>query len=320
VATLFFSYSHVDESLRNQLEKHLAALKRQGLLDTWHDRRILAGQDFGNEIDIYLEVADIILLLVSADFLSSDYCYNREMTRAMERHKAKEAIVIPVILRPCDWHDTPFGRLLAVPKDGLPVSKWPDVDDALLDVVTAIKEALKSHASRTAETQSHSILPTRIHAEGKPIITPVIRSSNLRVKKEFSDYEKDRFLKDGFEYMVKFFENSLHELVLRNPGLQSDFQRTETGRFMAAVYRGGKKVCQCTVFVGAMPGGIAYSHGDMAGANAYNESLVVETDEQNVFFKPILSMSGSREKKLTFEGAADAYWALFLAPIQPRDR
>jgi hypothetical protein len=107
VATLFFSYSHADEALRDRLEKHLAALQRQGLIDTWHDRRIQAGQDFGNEIDDHLNAADVVLLLVSADFLASDYCYDREMLRAMERHTSGDAVVIPVILRPCDWHDTP---------------------------------------------------------------------------------------------------------------------------------------------------------------------------------------------------------------------
>src|SRR5712692_8907637 len=102
---------HNDEGVRNQLEKHLSALKHQGLIETWHDRRITAGQAFDQEIDAHLESADVILLLISSDFLASDYCYKREMGRAVERHEVGSAIVIPVILRPCDWHDTPFGKL-----------------------------------------------------------------------------------------------------------------------------------------------------------------------------------------------------------------
>lgn len=124
--TLFFSYSHADEALRDQLEKQLAMLKRQGAIETWHDRRIGAGSDFGSEIDDHVNKDDIILLLVSSDFLASDYCYDREMLRAMERHKAGEAVVIPVILRACDWHNAPFGKLNAVPRDGRPVTLWPD--------------------------------------------------------------------------------------------------------------------------------------------------------------------------------------------------
>jgi hypothetical protein len=125
MATLFFSYSHRDEALRDQLETHLSMLKRQGFIETWHDRRITAGEVFGNAISANLERADIVLLLVSPDFLASDYCYKKEMTRALERHDAAECRVIPVILRPCDWHDAPFGRLLAAPKDGKPITQCP---------------------------------------------------------------------------------------------------------------------------------------------------------------------------------------------------
>ena len=120
MATLFFSYSHVDENLRDQMEIHLSGLRRQGLIESWHDRRITAGEEFGPAIDAHIDTDDVILLLVSPDFIASDYCYQREMKRAIERHQRGEARVIPVILRPCDWHDLPFGKLLATPKDGTP--------------------------------------------------------------------------------------------------------------------------------------------------------------------------------------------------------
>ena len=109
--TLFFSYSHQDERLRDLLEVHLAALKRQGVISTWHDRRISAGTELGNAIDQNLNEADVILLLISPDFINSDYCYEREMLRAIQRHDRLEARVIPIILRPCDWHSLPFGEL-----------------------------------------------------------------------------------------------------------------------------------------------------------------------------------------------------------------
>ena len=100
---VFFSYSHEDEELRDQLEKHLAILKRQGVITGWHDRKIGAGTEWKDQIDEHLESAQVILLLVSADFLASDYCYDRELKRAMERHEAGEAREIPVILRSVDW-------------------------------------------------------------------------------------------------------------------------------------------------------------------------------------------------------------------------
>src|ERR1035437_2373407 len=135
MADVFFSYSHKDEALRDRLEVHLTMLKREGIIETWHDRRITAGDEFAGVIDARLESADLILLLVSADFLNSNYCFDVEMKRALERHAAGEARVIPIILRPCDWHSAPFGRLLAAPKDGKPIASWPDLDEAFVDVV-----------------------------------------------------------------------------------------------------------------------------------------------------------------------------------------
>src|SRR5436305_14218404 len=97
---VFISYAHEDELLRQQLDTHLSLLRRQELISDWHDRQILAGDDWRRDIDQHLETASIILLLISPDFLASDYCYEIEMQRALERHKLGEARVIPIILRP----------------------------------------------------------------------------------------------------------------------------------------------------------------------------------------------------------------------------
>ena len=151
VATVVFSYSHIDEALRDQIETQLAMLKRQGVIDTWHDRRIGAGDDFADVIDHHIDSDDIILLLVSSDFLASDYCYNREMTRAMERQQKGEAIVIPVILRACDWHAAPFGKLNATPPDGKPITQYADRDQALLEVAKAVRAAAERLAGNFHE-------------------------------------------------------------------------------------------------------------------------------------------------------------------------
>jgi hypothetical protein len=165
MVTLFFSYSHKDEALRDQLEIHLAMLKRQGVISTWHDRRLIAGSDLDAGISRELECAEIILLLISPDFLASEYCYSVEMTHALQRHEAGEARVIPVILRPCDWTHAPFGKLLAAPRDGKPVTRWPDTDEAFLDIATAIREAASTTSARPAATTTTSTL-TRIIHEG----------------------------------------------------------------------------------------------------------------------------------------------------------
>src|SRR5437660_209602 len=108
---IFLCYAHEDELLLQELEKQLKLLKRQGWIEIWHDREISPGANWTQEIKKYLNTSDIILLLVSPDFINSDYCYGVEMQRAMERHQAGEACVIPIILRPVSWQDAPFGKI-----------------------------------------------------------------------------------------------------------------------------------------------------------------------------------------------------------------
>jgi hypothetical protein len=131
---VFVSYSHKDKALLEKLRAHISLLKRRGVIDDWHDGQIAAGQAWAQEIDENLASAAIILLLVSADFLASDYCYSREMENALQRHDAGEARVIPVILREVDWEDAPFARLQALPAGGRPVRSWPDEDEAFSDI------------------------------------------------------------------------------------------------------------------------------------------------------------------------------------------
>ena len=145
---LFYSYSHKDEALRDELEVHLKLLERKGLIRPWHDRRIPPGSDWKAELDTNLERADIILLLVSPDFLASDYCYEVEGKSALERHQAKEAIVIPILIRPVNWQSVSFNYLQALPTDLKAVRQWSDRDDAWLNVEQAIEKIVRSRLSR----------------------------------------------------------------------------------------------------------------------------------------------------------------------------
>jgi TIR domain-containing protein len=140
---LFYSYSSQDEALRSQLEKHLTLLKREGLIKTWSFRNIDAGQDWKREIDRNLESATVILLLVSADFIASDYCWNIEMTRALERNEAGDAVVVPVILKPCDWKTAPFAKLQALPEDARPVTSWRPRDRAWANVAAGLRRIIQ---------------------------------------------------------------------------------------------------------------------------------------------------------------------------------
>jgi hypothetical protein len=138
--SIFISYSHADEALKESLVKHLTPLKQMGLIDTWHDRKIPPGAEWKPEISRNLEAARIVLLLVSIDFINSRYCYEIELDKALEMHDEKRARVIPVILRSCLWQHTSFAKLQAVPKDGKPVNSWLDRDEALSSVAESVKQ------------------------------------------------------------------------------------------------------------------------------------------------------------------------------------
>jgi hypothetical protein len=321
VASVFFSYSHADEALRDQLEKQLSILKRQGVIETWHDRRIGVGEEIDKAISENLTSADIILLLISPDFINSDYCYDREMTVAMGRHERGDAVVIPVILRACQWHGAPFGKLNATPPDGRPITQAVDRDQAFLEVANAVQAAAKKLGGRRgvppALTGPVRIIPT----DPSPATSFGPRSSNLRMTKTFTDRDKDRFKHEAFEFMAKFFENSLEELQKRNSSIEGHFRRIDANRFTASAYRNGKALSRCTVFMGGDSGfsrGIAFAQGETTQSNSHNEMLTIEFDDQSLFLKSLGFGYGQsdREGKLTPEGAAEFYWAIFMEPLQ----
>ncbi len=154
---LFYSYAHTDEDLRAKLEKHLAALQRAQLISGWSDRKILPGTEWAAEIQAAMERAGIILLLVSADFLASEYCYNIELPFALKRHQAGSAIVIPVLLRPVEWKDTPFAVLQALPDGARAVTLWTNQDEAFAEIAARLRERI--YAQRLASTKPTSQPP-----------------------------------------------------------------------------------------------------------------------------------------------------------------
>lgn len=310
---LFLSYSHQDEDLRKELEKHLAALRRDGVIDIWQDRRIGPGDEFDREISNQLEAANIVLLLVSSDFLHSDYCYDIEMKRALERHAEGSARVIPVILRPCDWQKTPLGKLNATPTDGKPVIEHASLDRGFLEVARAVR------------TATEHLQPAAL-AIGKHDATSVVgdrpdRSSNLRIKRQFSDRDRHRFLDDGFEYIAGYFENSLKELEVKNPGVETSFKRIDANRFEATAYVNGEEQSRCGIWQcdgSSITGGILFSFSGIGHGNSYNESMSVSDNGYTLFLAPMgmAHFGQDKNKELTHDGAAEYYWSLFIERLR----
>ena len=138
---VFISYSQKDERYRQEMETHLKLLHRKGLIATWHDRLIKPGTEWRNAIDVKLKQAQIILLLISPDFISSDYCWDIEMKQALERHEKKEAVIIPIFIRDAKWKGTPIAELQGLPNGGKALKQWKDKDKAWGTVVEGIENA-----------------------------------------------------------------------------------------------------------------------------------------------------------------------------------
>ena len=323
-ARLFFSYAHADEALRDRLEVSLAMLKREGLIESWHDRRLVPGEEWDGTINRELEAADIVLFLVSPEFLASDYCWDVEVERAVERHEAGEAVVIPVILRPSDWHGAPFAKLQGLPKDALAITKWADTDDAFLDVTRGIRRAIVARPRAAADQRSGPTLPPR--PASPSIATATIerpRSSNLRVRREFTERDKDRFLDEAYDHVARFFEASLDELGARDEDIETDFKRLDARRFTGAIYRGGRKVASCTIFRGGDGvrrwASIAYAANDGGATNGWNESASVEHDDQALFLKTMgmaIHRQHDKDAHLSPNGLAEEFWSMLIEPLQ----
>ena len=140
---LFYCYAHEDKALRLELDAHLSNMKRQKLIEAWYDREIMAGTVWEHEIDTHLNTSHLILLLVSAWFLASDYCYGIEMQKALQRHTEGKARVVPILLRPVEWEGAPFSHLQILPTEAIPVTRWADRNEAFEDIAKELRKVAK---------------------------------------------------------------------------------------------------------------------------------------------------------------------------------
>lgn len=238
---IFISYSHKDENHRKDLGTHLASLERQGKVTIWHDRVIKAGDDWKGEIHQNLEDSDIVLLLISSDFIASNYCFDVEMTRALELHRTGSAVVIPIILRHCSWKELEFSKLQATPKDAKPVSQWEDKDEAWLDVIESIKGKLKAppqldlvseRSMLTAQTKEW-LIDTEIKLTHRRVervnlsdvyITPTLKILNLDTNKPRETTPANSLFSEGNHAIVygdeqmgktALLKRAFHEFILK---------------------------------------------------------------------------------------------------------
>ena len=321
MATAFISYSHRDESFRQELEAHLSPLRRQRMLSVWHDRRITPGDDLDDTISEHLEATDLILMLVSSDFVASEYCYAREMARALEKHQAKTARAISIICRPCHFDGLPFARFLLLPTDAKAVSLWQDRDAAWVDVVRGIKTALTSGIVPTEAPAGRvaAAVSSPAAAAGRP-------RSGSRLPRTYTDLDKHDFLEASLERMWAAMEASAAELEAENSHITVRRLRIDAQSFSIRVFLNGKEVAGGSVFHGGGHFGrdqICFSSDPSAPRNSMNEWFGVEVTGDGLALKSggmLHMLSVDREATLSADEAASQLWDHLIDMVKARIR
>jgi TIR domain len=307
----FISYSHRDAKALQRLHVHLATLKREKKITAWYDREILAGANIDNEIDLNLGEAEIFLALVSPDFLASNYCYDQEMEKALERHSSGTMRVIPIILEPCDWKSTPLGNLKALPNDGAPISTWTNENVAYLDVVTELRRLSSPQTILTTEKVAKDELGPETSSR---------ETRRYRIKKEFDAIDRDEFREQTFKTVRDFFRQSVDELNGVDDTIRARFEKMSDLSFSCTVLNKANRNREAHITVHAdtsnsFGGEISYSFGRRAPANTANGFIQVKASEYELYLRlDNFAMGRSRgAEQLSAAQVADALWLEFIS-------
>ncbi len=305
---IFVSYSHRDEGTLERLKAHLSPLRRDGRIETWYDREIRAGGEIDGAISAELESCDIVFLLISPDFLDSDYCMDTEMTRAMERHEEGSARVIPIIVEDCYWKTSAFKKLKALPKDGKPISSWTNENTAFLNVVEEVARVLDDMDRAPVSAQPEPGGATR--PEAQPL--------KYRVQRHFDDIDRSDFRDQAYDGIRRYFQEAAAELDALEE-LRGRFTARSDKKFSCTVVnrsrmRGGTAHITVRCSTGGHGfGDISYVFAEDSADNTSNGGFNVENDEYEMFLTATMNfMRGNQEDRMTPHQAAESLWTEFL--------
>lgn len=329
----FISYSHKDEEMLGRLHTHLKPLRRSGLLESWYDREIIAGSDLDSEISREMSEARLFLMMVSPDFLASDYCVDKEMSHAIDRHNAGSARVVPIILEPCSWEMSPLSKLKAVPKDGKPISTWSNQNEAFHDAVGEIVRIIESNghgimkSTTPTAPQSPPIPPNggadeqslRDTADAPPI-PPM--DSQYKIKREFDAIDVNEYRDYAFAVIRDYFEIRTAE-INSIPKLRGRFTARTDAMFNCTAINSSIQNGTAHIWVftdggnGSMAtvgGEITISFDEGLPTNSANGWFRVVSDDHELYLEAVLFSHGFQpsENHLSPEAAAEILWLDFI--------
>lgn len=283
-------------------------LRRDGLITEWYDREILAGTNVDREITVNLADSDVFLALVSPDFLASNYCYEREMKVALERHEAGTLRVVPIIVEACDWTASPLAKLKALPKDGKPISTWTNEDVAYLDVATELRRTLDSDREPSEKV-------ARLPQTGRAKTIP--ETKRYRIKREFDAIDRAEFAHAAFANFRQYFQRSVDELNQIGDPIRARFETISESAFTCTVLNKGKRNGEAHITFHLKGersfGDIIYSFSFRAADNTANGHLSVQADEYEQYLVLNSFRDVSDKERHSVEEIAETIWREFIS-------
>lgn len=302
---IFISYSHKDEVVLDRLRVHLAMLKREDLVETWDDREVHAGQQIDSAISGAHDASTVFMPIVSPDFLSSDYCYEKEMQTALDKADRGEMTIFPVIAEPCDWLASPLRKFKAVPKDGKAISEWTNANNAYLDIVRELRRVATVGGHKAS---SSGTFPSAIAKA----------PSRVKIQRDFSSIDRARFRDEAYVEIRRYFAGSIDEFG-QIEGLQGAFEDIDPNAFTCTIVNRSKREAESHLTVRNNKGGqhslgdITVSFGAFAAPGSANEIVSVSSDDYHQYLEFGMRFGGSdAERRLSAAQVADMLWRDFV--------
>ncbi len=304
----FISYSHKDEDNLKLLHRHLAQLKRDNLIDAWTDEKILAGDNLNNEISSSLNNAQLFIALLSPDYISSSYCYEEEFKTAQAMQGLGKLTIVPVVLEPCDWKNTPFSQYKALPKDGRPVSDWSNENNAMLDVIQNIRKLVSGFSEEPVSSTKKSFsLPT-----------------NYKVKKDFDSLQKMDFQDESFKKLKGILDKNIEEINgIEN--IKTRILANTANAFEALIVNRNKIQTESKVLISTgnsqSSAHMRFNSSEHAIScdfdNSSNQNLGygIAWDDFELFWERQNDFHRSEKQKLTIEEMANEIWSSWLEKV-----
>ena len=302
----FISYSHRDLKHLETLHKFLVQLKRDGSLETWTDEVISAGSKLDVAISDSLDGADIFLALLSQDYISSDYCYEIEFKRAMELESKGLLIIVPIILEPCDWLNTPFSDFKALPKDGKEISTWASKEMAFMNIIQETRRLLE--VQKTSKNNSFTQIRGRV----------------FKVERDFDSIEKLNEVKKGFDELKHFLEEYIHEINTIDD-VKAIVLEQNNSSFKALIVNRKKAIAESTLSI-FLPKQRGVQNVFYSGSSDYsieitidkhtNKYFTLEHDKYNLYWKENFLMQNRENiERLAIKDIADSVFKEWLEKV-----